>query len=278
MTEMQTAIKDTVEKCKIYWMFSNLPRKVLLEMEMELQVHLEEAVADGKSLEDVVGRDVIGFAKVWAETNYRPRTWREKAFNIFYLVLLAFMVTLPFSHITFMAWSVPVYWSNLAIIAIITCLVAFLIQPGVISRFFAIESKIKSLLIVFAVITLMTAAFVGLGLVPRYFDHSPLFYWPWQASVVTAVTTLIVAWVIIGKEKEEIQTAEQAVHEQVAERPRGGHLMLILPAIGLIGSGILWFFVGGATKAIAQLVFVISALMLWTHVIIWPALRRSNKK
>ncbi|MTI94095.1 MAG: hypothetical protein FH749_01200 [Firmicutes bacterium] len=278
MAEMQTAIKDVVEKCKIYWMFSNLPRKALLEMELELQGHLEEAIADGKALEDVVGRDVIAFARTWAETNYRARTWQEKIFNLFYLVLLAFMVTLPFNHITFMAWAVPVYWSNLLIIAIITCLVAFLVQPGVIARIFALDSAVKQWLIFFAVFMLTTLAFVGLLLIPHHFEHQPLFYWPWQATVATAVVTFIVARVAIGKETRETEAAEHMVHEQVAERPGGGHCLLILPAIGLIGSGTVWWFVGETAKQIAQMVFVCSALVLWTRIIIWPALQRSRKK
>lgn len=60
-------IHRTVRRVKGYWYRAGVPRKVRRQKSEELRVHLFEAVADSRSIEDVVGVDLAAFAAEWAE-------------------------------------------------------------------------------------------------------------------------------------------------------------------------------------------------------------------
>lgn len=64
------SIKQIIADCERYWLDTRVPRSRVREMATELQTHLLEATAEGKSPEAVVGDNLAEFAEEWA-TEYR---------------------------------------------------------------------------------------------------------------------------------------------------------------------------------------------------------------
>ncbi|MDJ0924257.1 MAG: NfeD family protein [Acidimicrobiia bacterium] len=69
MSERLT-IKEIIADCERYWLDTKVPRSRVREMAAELQSHLLEATAEGKTPETVVGDDLAEFAEAWA-SEYR---------------------------------------------------------------------------------------------------------------------------------------------------------------------------------------------------------------
>lgn len=67
-------------ECETYWRSTGVPRRAVASMRDELKQHLEEARADGRSVDEVVGSDPAAFAESWA-AEYRDlegsRSWDE---------------------------------------------------------------------------------------------------------------------------------------------------------------------------------------------------------
>ena len=65
--EQQSArIRGTVHVVENHWFRSGVPRRLRRRNAELLEAHLVEAVADGRSVDDVVGSDVPAFAAEWA--------------------------------------------------------------------------------------------------------------------------------------------------------------------------------------------------------------------
>jgi membrane protein implicated in regulation of membrane protease activity len=71
-------IDKVIADCERYWTDTRVPRSRVKEMATELQSHLLEAAAEGKSPEAVVGDNLAEFAEAWA-SEYRdpasPDAW-----------------------------------------------------------------------------------------------------------------------------------------------------------------------------------------------------------
>ncbi len=63
---MPDLIGSIVSDCRRYWLDTNVPRGVADEMQIELEAHLRDAQAEGRSPESVVGPNVPAFAEEWA--------------------------------------------------------------------------------------------------------------------------------------------------------------------------------------------------------------------
>ena len=63
-------VEQIVAECTDYWTRTNVPKAAVAEMTAELESHLQEATAAGKSPESVVGKRVTDFAEAWA-SEYR---------------------------------------------------------------------------------------------------------------------------------------------------------------------------------------------------------------
>lgn len=61
------ALAQITADCDRFWQEAGVPRRVRAQMRLELAQHLAEAVADGRSPEAVVGRDLRRFAADWAQ-------------------------------------------------------------------------------------------------------------------------------------------------------------------------------------------------------------------
>jgi membrane protein implicated in regulation of membrane protease activity len=75
---MRADITRIVETCARFWRETGVPRRRVEEMRSQLDLHLSEAVAEGHSIEDVIGPDLAGFAEAWA-SSYRRQgpSWEE---------------------------------------------------------------------------------------------------------------------------------------------------------------------------------------------------------
>lgn len=67
-------VEEVVESCQAYWVLSGLPRQRINEMKLELEQDLREALADGKTVEVVVGADVNAFAAAWVKEERTSKT------------------------------------------------------------------------------------------------------------------------------------------------------------------------------------------------------------
>lgn len=101
MTDRLDASK-VIADCETYWRQTGVPAGAISEMRLELEQHLNQAVADGRSVEDVVGNDVAGFAESWASVHrgkglqtYEPvRTRPQRMWTVGYLALVIGAVAL----------------------------------------------------------------------------------------------------------------------------------------------------------------------------------------
>jgi hypothetical protein len=66
MTERSDRVLLVVEDCVDYWRRTGVPRSAVAGMREDLEQHLQDAVAAGKSVESVTGPDVLAFAEEWA--------------------------------------------------------------------------------------------------------------------------------------------------------------------------------------------------------------------
>ncbi len=75
------AIDTVAADCERYWRAAGIKRRVAAEMRAELEQHLIEAGADGRTPESVVGTDTATFAIEWAEATGHSQdslpTWDE---------------------------------------------------------------------------------------------------------------------------------------------------------------------------------------------------------
>lgn len=75
-------VEDVVRSCEQYWKRTGVPRGAIREMRLELEGHLHDAVADGRSLESVVG-DEKAFAETWAREFRAPMVILDRRARVF---------------------------------------------------------------------------------------------------------------------------------------------------------------------------------------------------
>jgi len=71
MTTRTRDVESVTRYCERYWRGTGVPRSAISDMRLELESHLREAVADGRSLESVVG-EPVAFAENWAREFRAP--------------------------------------------------------------------------------------------------------------------------------------------------------------------------------------------------------------
>jgi membrane protein implicated in regulation of membrane protease activity len=71
----------TIGEIERYWLQAGLPKDVVANMRQELEQHLSDAEADGRTLADVIGADPGAFAESWAAVHRGNRgsisTWQD---------------------------------------------------------------------------------------------------------------------------------------------------------------------------------------------------------
>ena len=63
-------INTTLNACELVWKQQSIAASTIAEMRTELESHLREASAEGKTIDSVVGEDINAFARSWA--NVQP--------------------------------------------------------------------------------------------------------------------------------------------------------------------------------------------------------------
>ena len=111
-------IKDIQAQCEIHWLVNRIPQDRAEEMADELGQHLEEAVQDGKTVEDVVGPDVYAFAESWAEED-RP-VWTVRDRVVEYVSAFSFGVSYAAVAFHLLNWTLflSVHWSVIPILVV----------------------------------------------------------------------------------------------------------------------------------------------------------------
>lgn len=74
-----TSAERVVAECERYWRSTGVPPETVDEMKVELISHLNEARAEGKTIQAVVGPDLAAFAEEWAAEYRPPRATRTPA-------------------------------------------------------------------------------------------------------------------------------------------------------------------------------------------------------
>jgi membrane protein implicated in regulation of membrane protease activity len=77
---MSEPISPIAADCERYWRAAGIGPRTAAEMRAELEAHLRQAVADGRTIADVVGDDPAGFAEAWAAEERPARampTWDD---------------------------------------------------------------------------------------------------------------------------------------------------------------------------------------------------------
>lgn len=69
-----------IADCEKYWRSTGVPRREVASMREELRQHLDEALAEGRSVNDVVGASPAAFAESWAAE--RRETDTDQAWNL----------------------------------------------------------------------------------------------------------------------------------------------------------------------------------------------------
>ncbi len=73
--------KDALRFINSYWRGGGVPRRERQDRLAELRLHLEEATADGRDVEDVTGPDLAAFAAEWMRAD-RPHPWLDITLRI----------------------------------------------------------------------------------------------------------------------------------------------------------------------------------------------------
>lgn len=165
-------------------------------MTVELRAHLQEAAADGKAPEAVVGGDLRAFAATWAEPYRVPTPWSRGLLGGASALAVAAAGWMVASHV--LAWDaeVPLRPGDLALVVLIA-----LVSPLVLSAALAPRTRLDRP----SWRGPAAGALLGVGLIvaaflprlPPIVDRQPvLLHWPWSATavlVLLAVGTLRLA-------------------------------------------------------------------------------------
>lgn len=71
MTDLTS--EQVVDRCRTYWLGSGVDSDTASDMAIELRSHIQEAMAEGKTVESVVGGNLERFAEDWASAFRGPR-------------------------------------------------------------------------------------------------------------------------------------------------------------------------------------------------------------
>ncbi len=212
-------VEEVVENCLAYWVLSGLPRRRVEEMKLELEQHLREALADGKTIEAVVGTDVNAFAAAWVREERVSKSVGEHVLDWSYLLLLAAAVVLPWQHLVLWTPAFPVYWGTLAVVGLIALGTKVLLKPGVLTgALFRGPRRWRKILMIAAVWVGVTAVFVFLQIFSS--RSAVLFYWPWPATVVLLAVTGIVVWIALRGDPTRLLPPDEEVRANTPEAAR----------------------------------------------------------
>lgn len=169
------SVKQILEDCERYWRGTAVPEDAMTDMRRELESHLREATAAGKTPSDVVGADLGEFAEAWAAEQRGPRrraTWAEvrrqsrdsRGWAVWIVGLAAIVVAL--------AWIGPKeasvddmeVWRWIWLGAVVVLGIGEMVTAGLFMLPFAVGAAAAGLLSFFnAAVWLQVTAFIGVS-------------------------------------------------------------------------------------------------------------------
>ena len=190
-------IVDVLAQCEAHWLVNRIPEARVDEMRDELHRHLREATGDGKTVESVVGDDVLAFAESWAEENrpawpaYRRVAWFGDLFATMVAVFAALM------HLLSWDLAVTLRWSEVALLLLTAgiCGVSAARVRGLGSPWQA------SWPVVIAASLVIVGAAWGLSELTTGERNGVILVWSWRWTVAAAV--LAVALGRLGRTASE---------------------------------------------------------------------------
>lgn len=189
--QTQQQISDLINACGGYWELRGIGQERRNEMRLELEQHLEQAVRDGKSVEMVVGPNVLAFAESWArETPHHasrgfPFILRWLVFDWLAYTLLFLSLIALFEHLVLFSPSFPfsigvaVSVAFVGLFALLQTLAGFF-SPRVKNR----ENRQMLTFGVYAVISLLIVLVLHLLEAPL---HVSLFRWDWPLTLLLII-------------------------------------------------------------------------------------------
>lgn len=190
-------IVDVLAQCEAHWLVNRIPEARVDEMRDELHQHLREATRDGKTVESVVGDDVLMFAESWVQESrpawpmYRRVAWFGDLFATMVAVFAVLM------HLLWWDLAVPVRWSEAALLLVTggICGVSAARVRGLGSAWQA------SWPVVIAASLLIAGAAWGLSELTTGQRNGVVLVWPWYWTAAAAA--LAVALGRIGDPVQE---------------------------------------------------------------------------
>ncbi len=197
--DTQKKIKDVQAECEMYWLMNRIPHDRAEEMTDELGQHLEEAVQNGKTVEDVVGPDAGTFAESWAEED-RP-DWTAKDRVMEYAFTLSFWVAYAAVAFHLLYWTpfLSVHWSTIPMLLFLSWLPT---RRSVLAGPLDVRPWWRRWLWPAAAILFMAVAWLAREELRAAYDvldiaitggtDGTLFMWPWYGTVVAVAVNLAV--------------------------------------------------------------------------------------
>lgn len=250
--ERHATIDQVVEACELYWLLNRVPRGQVDEMTLELRDHLNAAVADDKSIADVVGANLEAFAAAWQEAYQRPNAAGDALRTVGIGLACAPVAILTFQHLAHRAWAFPVSWLDLVWVLVVALVPLAVLQPGVLVA--ALHSRSLRLLAwLLITLTVVVPALLSL-LWPQ-----PQFLWTWPLTLVIVLGASLLTVAFLQRDP----TRRRPAPVKPGARLTWWQTLLGLGAASAI-SLLLWFSAGTAVwNAITATLVAASLYSLW---------------
>lgn len=187
--EESDKVAEVAATCRIHWRFTDVPDARADEMQEELETHLREAVANGRSIENVVGENEIAFADEWAREARTKRGALGWTFEIGWALASGIVFTAAVYHL--LRWTLT--------FQVETAMLAPVMLFGYAAIFFRIRSSASSdrkaemskeagrglaLAAVLLVPTVLAWAITGER-------NAELFEWSWHYTLAALVVAVV---------------------------------------------------------------------------------------
>ena len=192
-------IKDVQAECEMHWIANSIPQDRVEEMGDELGLHLEEAIQDGKTVEDVVGPDTTAFAESLAKEE-RP-AWRARDRVVMYVWAITFLAAFLGIAFHLLTWTLylQVAWIWVPhLLCFSWPLSRLVLKPEVSDT----GPKWKSRLWLAAAVLLIAGAWltrdelrpilIDINVVVTGNEDGTLFTWPWYGTILVVAIHVLV--------------------------------------------------------------------------------------
>ena len=275
----QNKISKVIDDCVVCWVMHEIPRPKINEMELELKQHLENAVVDGKTIQSVISDNVNDFAVNWAE-EITPvkKTWRDKALEWWYCMLLSAAVTLPWQHLRYQEFVFTVYWDTpVQILIIVVVVKLFFSKPAWSSKILNFSS-FKFFIYAYMVFIVITLVFMLiLYLIDISTGKTAFFEWPWTATLALMVfTSVFCRWY----SKKDVTAPVDMQNDDNRDDRKLKYIFYTAAAGLLVALAIsiyIWLSTGNTImKIIAELCITAFGISLWTLILTWPDFKKTS--